>query len=226
MVTLHHSMPIPKNPKNPQETINVDVIGGQSATCTALLLSGLRRSQITGSSAEIPVQASQAPTTISTGTGGFRLVGLIAAAVPVAEVDLQPYRPQLGMGHRHPDPDHQPGAAAAAHLADEVDAEDAEGAPQIKSIQEKYKKYSMRDPRKPAMNEEIAALYKKEGVNPVGGCLPMVIQMPFLFAYYRMLGARSICGRRTGSGFTICRRPTRGIFCRCRSSSACCSRSA
>jgi YidC/Oxa1 family membrane protein insertase len=61
-------------------------------------------------------------------------------------------------------------------------------APQIKSIQEKYKKYSMRDPRKQAMNEEIAAIYKKEGVNPAGGCLPLVIQMPFLFAYYRMLG--------------------------------------
>jgi YidC/Oxa1 family membrane protein insertase len=37
------------------------------------------------------------------------------------------------------------------------------------------------------MNEEISALYKKEGVNPAGGCLPMLIQMPFLFAYYRML---------------------------------------
>jgi len=60
-------------------------------------------------------------------------------------------------------------------------------APQIKAIQEKYKKYSMRDPRKAAMNEEVAALYKKEGVNPAGGCLPLVIQMPFLYAYYRML---------------------------------------
>jgi YidC/Oxa1 family membrane protein insertase len=60
-------------------------------------------------------------------------------------------------------------------------------APQIKSIQEKYKKYSLRDPRKAEMNEEISALYKKEGVNPAGGCLPLVIQMPFLFAYYRML---------------------------------------
>jgi YidC/Oxa1 family membrane protein insertase len=60
-------------------------------------------------------------------------------------------------------------------------------APQIKSIQEKYKKYSLRDPRKAAMNEEISALYKSEGVNPAGGCLPMLIQMPFLFAYYRML---------------------------------------
>jgi YidC/Oxa1 family membrane protein insertase len=62
-------------------------------------------------------------------------------------------------------------------------------APQIKAIQEKYKKYSLRDPRKAPMNEEISALYKKEGVNPAGGCLPMLIQFPFLIAYYRMLGA-------------------------------------
>jgi YidC/Oxa1 family membrane protein insertase len=60
-------------------------------------------------------------------------------------------------------------------------------APQIKQIQEKYKKYSMRDPRKAAMNEEIAALYKKENVNPAGGCLPMIIQLPFLWAFYGML---------------------------------------
>src|SRR5207244_4682913 len=61
-------------------------------------------------------------------------------------------------------------------------------APQIKSIQEKYKKYSIRDPRKQEMNQEVSALYKQEGVNPIGGCLPLIIQMPFLFAYYRMLG--------------------------------------
>ena len=61
-------------------------------------------------------------------------------------------------------------------------------APQIKAVQEKYKKYSLKDPRKAAMNEEISALYKKEGVNPAGGCLPLLIQFPFLIAYYRMLG--------------------------------------
>ncbi|HTR26034.1 MAG TPA: membrane protein insertase YidC [Terriglobales bacterium] len=61
-------------------------------------------------------------------------------------------------------------------------------APQIKAIQEKYKKYSLRDPRKAEMNTEISELYKREGVNPAGGCLPLIIQMPFLFAYYRMLG--------------------------------------
>jgi len=60
-------------------------------------------------------------------------------------------------------------------------------APVIKSIQEKYKKYSLRDPRKQQMQQEISAVYKEHGVNPVGGCLPLIIQMPFLFAYYSML---------------------------------------
>jgi YidC/Oxa1 family membrane protein insertase len=60
-------------------------------------------------------------------------------------------------------------------------------APQIKAIQERYKKYTLRDPKKAEMNVEISELYKKEGVNPAGGCLPLLIQMPFLFAYYRML---------------------------------------
>jgi YidC/Oxa1 family membrane protein insertase len=61
-------------------------------------------------------------------------------------------------------------------------------APQVKSIQEKYKKYSMGDPRKRQMQEEIAGVYKEHGVNPAAGCLPLLIQMPFLIAYYRMLG--------------------------------------
>ena len=61
--------------------------------------------------------------------------------------------------------------------------------PLMKGIQEKYKKYSMRDPRKQEMQKEIAELYKREGVNPVGGCLPLLVQLPFLWAYYRMLPA-------------------------------------
>jgi YidC/Oxa1 family membrane protein insertase len=61
--------------------------------------------------------------------------------------------------------------------------------PQMNSIKEKYKKYGMRDPRRQEMNTEIGELMKKEGVSPVGGCLPLVIQMPFLFAYYGMLGS-------------------------------------
>jgi YidC/Oxa1 family membrane protein insertase len=61
--------------------------------------------------------------------------------------------------------------------------------PQMKVIQEKYKKYSMKDPRKQDMQKEIGELYKEHGVNPVGGCLPLLVQMPFLIAYYKMLGA-------------------------------------
>lgn len=60
--------------------------------------------------------------------------------------------------------------------------------PQMNSIKEKYKKYSLRDPRRQEMNTEIGELMKREGVSPMGGCLPLLIQMPFLFAYYRMLG--------------------------------------
>jgi YidC/Oxa1 family membrane protein insertase len=60
--------------------------------------------------------------------------------------------------------------------------------PQVKAIQEKYKRYSITDPRKAQMQQEMAALYKKEGVNPVGGCFPLLLQMPFLFAFYSMLG--------------------------------------
>ncbi|MHB8484733.1 MAG: membrane protein insertase YidC [Candidatus Acidiferrales bacterium] len=59
--------------------------------------------------------------------------------------------------------------------------------PRIKAIQEKYKKYSMRDPRRKGMQEEMSAIYKEEGANPVGGCLPQLIQMPIWFALYRML---------------------------------------
>ncbi len=61
--------------------------------------------------------------------------------------------------------------------------------PQMNAIKEKYKKYGMRDPRRQEMNTEIGELMKREGVNPVGGCLPLVIQMPFLFAYYSMLAS-------------------------------------
>ncbi len=61
--------------------------------------------------------------------------------------------------------------------------------PQMKAIQERYKKYPMRDPKRQEMNAEIGELYKREGVNPAGGCLPLVIQMPFLWAFYTMLGS-------------------------------------
>jgi YidC/Oxa1 family membrane protein insertase len=57
--------------------------------------------------------------------------------------------------------------------------------PIMKDIREKYKD----DPQK--RNTEIMALYKQHKVNPVGGCLPMLLQIPVFFALYQVLG-RSI----------------------------------
>lgn len=59
--------------------------------------------------------------------------------------------------------------------------------PQIKAISEKYKGISLRDPRRSQQNEEMMALYKKHGVNPMGGCMPMLLQIPFFIAFYKVL---------------------------------------
>jgi YidC/Oxa1 family membrane protein insertase len=59
--------------------------------------------------------------------------------------------------------------------------------PQVTAIREKYKKYKMGDPKQAEMNQELGALYKSEGVNMFGGCLPMLIQFPILIAFYNML---------------------------------------
>jgi YidC/Oxa1 family membrane protein insertase len=60
-------------------------------------------------------------------------------------------------------------------------------APEIKQIQEKYKKYKMNDPRKAEMNKEVMAVYSREGINPVGGCVPMLLQFPIWFGLNRAL---------------------------------------
>lgn len=56
--------------------------------------------------------------------------------------------------------------------------------PEMKKIQEKYKG-DKANPQK--MNQEVMALYKAHGVNPMGGCLPMLIQMPVLILLYRAI---------------------------------------
>ena len=59
--------------------------------------------------------------------------------------------------------------------------------PLIKQINNRYKGVGMRDSRKAKQNEELQALYKKHNANPIGGCLPILLQMPFFFAFYRLL---------------------------------------
>ena len=53
--------------------------------------------------------------------------------------------------------------------------------PKMKAIQERYKD------DKPKQQEEVMALYKKEGVNPLAGCLPIFLQIPVFFALYKVL---------------------------------------
>ncbi len=58
--------------------------------------------------------------------------------------------------------------------------------PQIASINDKYKNVSLRDPKKADQNQEVMDLYKKHGVNPMGGCVPMLLQIPFFIAFYKV----------------------------------------
>ncbi|WP_035293151.1 membrane protein insertase YidC [Clostridium sp. KNHs214] len=61
--------------------------------------------------------------------------------------------------------------------------------PEMKKLQEKYKN----NPQK--MQEEVMKLYKENGVSPLSGCLPLIIQMPILFAmYYLFLNLPNISG--------------------------------
>ena len=59
--------------------------------------------------------------------------------------------------------------------------------PEMKAIQERYKHLKATDPQKRKMNEEVMALYRERGVNPVSGCLPLLATMPILFAFFRLL---------------------------------------
>ena len=59
--------------------------------------------------------------------------------------------------------------------------------PQMKAIQDRYAKYKVTDPERQKMNTEVMELYKTKGVNPASGCVPMLLTMPFLFAFYAML---------------------------------------
>lgn len=59
--------------------------------------------------------------------------------------------------------------------------------PEVKAIQKRYEKYKMTDPERQKMNTEMMNLYRERGVNPASGCVPMLLTMPVLFAFYAML---------------------------------------
>lgn len=59
--------------------------------------------------------------------------------------------------------------------------------PKIKAIRARYKKAKTDMAQRRRMNEEVMKLYKEQGVNPAGGCLPMLIQIPVFFGFFRLL---------------------------------------
>lgn len=59
--------------------------------------------------------------------------------------------------------------------------------PKVEAIKNRYKNLKATDPKRADMNQEMMALYKTEGVNMYGSCLPMLIQMPLLYAIYEVL---------------------------------------
>jgi YidC/Oxa1 family membrane protein insertase len=77
------------------------------------------------------------------------------------------------------------------HYAILSSAKMAKVGPQIRAVQERYKRLSLTDPKRQQMQQEIAEVYEKNGIDMVrqtaAGCLPTLLTMPFLFAFYRML---------------------------------------
>lgn len=60
-------------------------------------------------------------------------------------------------------------------------------APKVEAIKAKYKKAKTDAEQRNKMNMETMALYQKEGINPMAGCLPMVLQLPILWGFYNLL---------------------------------------
>jgi len=192
MVTLHNTMPVARDPQKPEskETVNVDVLGAavgnlHGSTAERVFV-GPKELEILQ---KVPVPGVSGADNDLNGLVDFGWWGIIA----------KPLFLWLKWTYHHIVPNWgwsivlQTLIITIALLPLRITQMKSmlkmqRVAPQIKAIQEKYKKYSLRDPRKAAMNEEISALYKREGVNPAGGCLPMLVQLPFLIAYYRMLG--------------------------------------
>ena len=72
--------------------------------------------------------------------------------------------------------------------------------PEMKAIQARYANLKATDPGKQKMNQEVMELYRTHGVNPASGCLPMLLTMPVLIAFYRLL---SMAVELRGAPFTL-----------------------
>jgi YidC/Oxa1 family membrane protein insertase len=72
--------------------------------------------------------------------------------------------------------------------------------PEMKAIQDRYKHLKTTDPARSKMNTELMNLYRERGVNPASGCIPTLLTMPVLFAFYSML---AVAIELRGAPFTL-----------------------
>lgn len=72
--------------------------------------------------------------------------------------------------------------------------------PKMEAIKARYKKHKTDPEQRNKMNQEVMKMYQAEGINPAGGCLPMLIQLPIFYGFYEML-AHAIELR--GAGFLL-----------------------
>jgi len=72
--------------------------------------------------------------------------------------------------------------------------------PQLKAVQDRYANLKVTDPARQKMNTEVMNLYREKGVNPASGCIPILLTLPVLFAFYALLGRRSSCAARSSDG--------------------------
>ena len=90
--------------------------------------------------------------------------------------------------------------------------------PKVKELQKKYKG------NKAKVQEETMKLYKEAGVNPLGGCLPLLLQFPILIAMYAVIrapGAPSRRRRRAAGGERRGRGVHSSTTATCRSTASC-----
>jgi YidC/Oxa1 family membrane protein insertase len=59
--------------------------------------------------------------------------------------------------------------------------------PKVEAIKNRYKKAKSDPEQRQKMNTDVMKLYQTEGVNPMGGCLPMVLQLPIFWGFYGLL---------------------------------------
>ena len=67
--------------------------------------------------------------------------------------------------------------------------------PEVKAIQDRYAKLKATDPARQKMNTELMNLYRERKVNPASGCIPILLTMPVLFAFYTLLSQEGVSAR-------------------------------